>query len=431
MAQITLDSSVTSRAWARNSSTHLQIWYDSSTIYQFFCTNDPVLAQTGAFYVKSTDSGATWGSRVEIFPAVAGFIDIDVYYARWHDTANDPVAHIAIHDDTGTDRGYWYNSLNLATEVLSSATGTRISPQGAGPDSGPLSLGMSASENVHVIGRNGTFGGAEHLISTDGGTTFAASGDNDFGQQVADVIQAWPDASSADADDLLAFWIDEDLDILKVSQWDDSVTTWLTATSISTSIDRSLTHGNFSTAYRRSDGHVFVIAFVDDTSPNTLKCWDVNGTASVTARTDVLTNVADTNACALQVDTDGHLYAFYGRGSGSSARVYYKISTDSGATWGSETLYSSQDEEITAIFADPSPNVAKTLPTYFSFSDTDLYIEGSAVATDTSVALAGQLTINFQLSGTLTGVTSAQPPVVVKCRPITVQKVITATLGTR
>jgi len=200
MAQVTIDAAVDNPNWARNGSTRLQVWYDSTTLYEFF-----VATNVECYYKKSIDAGLTWGARVEILSINSGFIDMDIYYERWHDTANSPIVHVVCHDDTGSNRGYYYNSVNLETETLGTATGTHISNFNPAPSSGPLSIGESLSENIHVVGVKGVFDSGdpvEHLISTNGGTSFAASSDRDFGQALSDLIQIWPAELTADTNDV-------------------------------------------------------------------------------------------------------------------------------------------------------------------------------------------------------------------------------------
>jgi len=64
--------------------------------------------------------------------------------------------------------------------------------------------------------------------------------------------------------------------------------------------------------------------------------------------------------CAIGIDTDtGYWYVFYGgKSDGSetfltSINVYYKVSTDAGATWGPETLLTPLIRNIKSLVTTP------------------------------------------------------------------------------
>ncbi len=82
-----------------------------------------------------------------------------------------------------------------------------------------------------------------------------------------------------------------------------------------------------------------------DTANQDLQCYTLED-ASVTAKTDVVTNGTDDQGCAaLAIDTvTGYWYAIYaGKSDGSetwptNVKTYLKVSLDSGTTWGAEYL---------------------------------------------------------------------------------------------
>jgi hypothetical protein len=86
------------------------------------------------------------------------------------------------------------------------------------------------------------------------------------------------------------------------------------------------------------------VVFVKSTDNGVTCCWHVTE-ATITEVTNVVLNSTDDQMlAAIGIDTGNqNWYVFYaGKSDGSetvnsSLHVYYKVSTDSGATWGSET----------------------------------------------------------------------------------------------
>ena len=125
-----------------------------------------------------------------------------------------------------------------------------------------------------------------------------------------------------------------------------------------TDIASSTAAPQFSASVRNSDGHLILIAWTNaDTLNADLMCWDINGSGSITAKGNVVTDSTDDQAmCGLTIDTTAdNLYAFYcGKTDGSetaytSLNVYYKLSTNGGTSWGSETQATSQLMPITYL----------------------------------------------------------------------------------
>jgi hypothetical protein len=77
-----------------------------------------------------------------------------------------------------------------------------------------------------------------------------------------------------------------------------------------------------------------------------LRCWVIDDTTITETTTNIVLNSTDDQGLvAISLDTlTGYWYAFYaGKSDGSetygtNVGLYYKVSKDSGATWGAETL---------------------------------------------------------------------------------------------
>lgn len=418
-----------SLAWRSRVTGRLQVWYSSTVIYEFFIDSSFRLV-----YSKSTDTGATWGANVVLI-AQGTIIDVDIYYARWHNTSNDPVVHAVAHNDSGT-RGLYYNNIDLSSDTKQTADGTKIADGAAEPNGGPTAVGMARNGNVML-----TFGALSVspfracYLSTDGGTSFSSV--DHFDQSLRDNIVIWPDGNSADTADMVAIYTDSDTNTLKAIQWDNSAAVWTGEVIIDADIG-SAPHpiGAFlGSAYKRSTGTIMVALSEGNGSGLTsINTWTVLG-LTATAKTDVITSTAAVYGNALVVTANGNVYCFYARDpdglSASNMKVYYKVSTDNMATWGSETAYSTSDPHvIEQIHADPAPNVNTLLPAYLFSVDvpdgSDLIVEVPAIG-GTTINLTGSLPIVFTLTGTLTGVTPASPPVVIKCQAVLVPGTIQVT----
>jgi hypothetical protein len=93
----------------------------------------------------------------------------------------------------------------------------------------------------------------------------------------------------------------------------------------------------------------------------------------LTEVTNVVQNSTDDQGlCAITIDTStGYWYCFYGgKSDGSetfltSINIYYKVSTDSGTTWGSENQLTATAKDITWLVSCPrTSGLFKTLVAY-------------------------------------------------------------------
>ncbi len=345
----------------------MQVWLDAVTAFEFY----PTVA--GVFYKKSVDAGETWGAAVSVLTTTP--VNVDIYYERWGALSASPIVHVLAHGDIDP-RGLYYNHVNLATEAQ--GTSQLLASVSPDPSSGPLSVCVARNGDIHAY-LHGAFAGNHHYISSDGGVSFSSAATL-VGLGQSDNLVLVPDFESADTADLAAILYDWSATDLLRHQWDDSAGAWTTSTTIDASVAQSFTQ-NTCVAVNRTTGHIKVLAFTAGSSPETLKSYDVYGT-TVTARTNVLTSVADASICAISINLQGHVYAFYSRAD----HVYYKVSTDDMVTWGAEQQYStvpssSSGDTVTSIHAEPTLSVDVVLPAYL-WSDRRLWVETPAVSVE-------------------------------------------------
>jgi hypothetical protein len=300
-----------------------------------------VSRQTGTAVVhwrKSIDNGATWitGGQVGTLSVVA----FAVWFDQW--TPGDSGTKIHIwHIETDLD-DVRYNSLDTATDTVSSVV--TVAALASATTAAYLSGCKARGGNLYVA--FDIDGGTEtgFYRSTDGGAVFGARTNVNEGG-AGDLYQLVP-GNYADSQDIDAVFWDASADELSLKTHDDSANSWAEA-SISTGmveVAKATCSPQFSSMVRHSDGHLIVLAWNGhDTGTDDLKCWDINGSGSITAKTDVITNVDDCQGALLFIDqSTDDLYAFYlGKSDGSetvgtSVGVYGKRSTDGGATWGTE-----------------------------------------------------------------------------------------------
>ena len=100
---------------------------------------------------------------------------------------------------------------------------------------------------------------------------------------------------------------------------------------------------------RHSDNHAVLVAFdTFDDATSDLMVWDIGSTASITAKTDVVTNSSETYfPCVMVNQQDDSIYCGYIRGTALNSAVgtHYKKSTDGGDTWEAEEPMSEDAED--------------------------------------------------------------------------------------
>lgn len=323
-----------------------------TTLYAFMS-----FSNNQAAYVKSVDNGLSWSPRTFVggIGAVGGW---SIWYDKWTPGDTGTLIHIWTIDSTTDD--VHYQTLDTADDSLSSVvvvhTGTTFL------DGGFLS-GCKAVNGYLYVAFDGN-GGAEtgFYRSTDAGVNWT-SRDNSINEGGAgDLYQLVTAPNAADDADIQAVFWDASADALSLKEYDDSANTWA-ETSISGSmveVAKATASPQFSCAIRESDGHLIVVAWNEyNTTTADLLCWDINGGASITAKTTIHTNVQFCILAHLYVDQDSDALAvtYIGSGAGTDGTtkgVYCKRSTDGGTTWGSELALTLYKEAYSFLGGRPS-----------------------------------------------------------------------------
>ena len=292
-------------------------------------------------FFKSTDGGLTWNNSISIDTANTPVL-YTVWYDRWTNGDTGNLIHIWLADSTIDDIQYW--NLDTSTDTLSAP----VQVFAGGTLSSSVNTCMSGCKtrggNLLLLCDPDAGGEDGFYRSTDGGANWTARTTTVL--ESSDYFIILP-ANVADNQDADIIWWDRSASIISLKLYDDSGDAITSETNIATSmtsIGSTTINPQFSAMTRHSDGHQILVAWDNrDTGTDDLKCYDINGAASIVTKTDVVTNTDDCNMCALYIDqSNDHLYVLYaGKSDGSEdiatgVGVYGKCSTDGGTTWGSE-----------------------------------------------------------------------------------------------
>jgi len=296
-------------------------------------------ANADVVFKTSADDGLTWSNATVIY---VGTVEaISVWYDRWSGLDTDLI-HVAYTESGTHDTRYRTidagngNALGTETTIFAGASAA---------DGGYLSITRARGGNLYCATMidMGTEGG--FYKSTDTGATWGARTGPEA-LAASDSIILVP-GFAADNQDIMAIFWDGSADEISRFVHDDSGDSWA-ETSIATSMVEVLTSShnmNMSATVDLTNSQIILVAWsARDTAGADLKCWTVTESA-ITAKTDVVTDSGDDQcSCVISLDTGtGYWWCFYGGASdGSDTFVtamnwYYKVSTNSGATWGSET----------------------------------------------------------------------------------------------
>lgn len=304
-------------------------------------------ADTFFKYVKTTDGGRSWSAVVTIngTDALAGF---DVWFDQWTPGNKDSIIHIWWFGTTGDK--VFYQSFNTTNDVIAAAatvfTGvTSVSGRGVFVSGARMKGGkLFCAFDIDAGAEHGTYS------SADNGVTWTSR--TDIVEATIDQAFAFP-GNEADTNDCWFLYHDASTDELTLKVYDDSADT-VAESSVIQSLIENVTDGTgqygFNGSIRHSDGHLIVAAMSEyDPLGATadLQVFDINGTASITTKTDIATNTDDCYYPTVFINNknDDIYVAYIGKtdGSetlGSSASVYYAKSTDRGTSWTKDVLYS-------------------------------------------------------------------------------------------
>ncbi len=351
------------------------IWIDTDTAYVFYIDQNNVPA-----YSKTTDGGANWDS-----PTTLGIFTtskMSVWCDGWTPGDSGTIIHIAWSDNAQHD--IKYRTLDTDDDSLGTE---RTVFSGASFENGNWSAEMiditkARGGNLYIgfWGDNdGEFG---FYRSTDAGVNWTSRAQLANGN-TPDHILLMPGDEADNQDIWCVYWQGFSgfpFSTLYLRIYDNSGDSW-SSTAIASAMNAPVNYFQMSAAPRHSDNHVILAARnLLNTSTADLKVWDIGGSGSITAKTDIITDQAETAGVAVFIDqqTDD-IYVAYMKGGTweSTVDVFYKKSTDGGGTWGSEQTYSeAAADDIRAVWAGISVGDAggKFQPVFFNDDLNDLFV---------------------------------------------------------
>ena len=294
---------------------------------------------------KSSDGGFTWTSPTVIFAGTTTALS-----CCWDKDAGlaGGLIHCAYTESGGADT--LYRTIDTASsDALSTQTTIFAGASTAG--GGALSITRSRGGNVYckTMIDAGTEGGFYKLLNANvpNGAWEAALTDTEALASTDQWILV--PGFAADSNDIMCVFWDASADQISRYIYDDSANTWAETIfgAPMTFVDTTAaSYPHFAVAIDSTNSQILVVAWnrVDFVNSD-LTCWTMTESA-ITACTDVVTDSTDDQGlCGITLDTTtGYWWVFYcGKSDGSetfstSINVYYKSSTDSGATWGAETI---------------------------------------------------------------------------------------------
>ncbi|MDP1675670.1 MAG: hypothetical protein Q8L88_02300 [Bacteroidota bacterium] len=315
-------------------------------------------ANIDIYYVKSTDRGLTWSAPVGIKTGT-NVCGVAVWYDGWTPGDSGTKIHVAYYEDTTDDVFYRY--LDTASDTLGSEI-TVFAGASATYVNASACISITKARGGYIFVAFDIDGGTElgFYRSTDGGGTFGAR--TDVNEATSDYYLLFP-GNYADANDIDCIYWDRSANEISLKVHDDSANSWAETSIAASMVDLASTTAapQFAGLVRDTDGHLILVAWSDaDLLNSDLRCWDINGSGSITEKTNVVQNSTDDQAvCGIAMDTDNdYLYVFYlGKSDGSntaytSMSVNYKFSTDGGTTWSSEITLSAINRGFCTLYSN-------------------------------------------------------------------------------
>ncbi len=326
------------------------VWTSATDGYYFYLTSLLELV-----YRKTINSGATWGSEVSIATATNFMGGISIWYDKW--TSGDTGTNIHIAFLRNLSDGIWYVSFNTLDDSLGTIRSVQNNSTAFGTTVFGTTISKARGGNLYIVYHD--IAGGASLIgmerSTDGGTTWTARANPFSGE---DATKDWGllfPGNEADDQDMWLVWWDIDVDEISLKTYDDSADSF-SETLISSGMNMVLTVAHqMAGAIRHSDNHLILAAHTEATASGDLKVFDINGSASITTKTNIFTATTVRFGTCLTLDQDSDdIYVGFGDGSlgTSTMQIFFVKSTDGGSAWGAETLVNESNTKHRGIYSD-------------------------------------------------------------------------------
>jgi hypothetical protein len=358
---------------------------------------------TDISYSYTDDGGATW-SKTEIQAGtaqeVACWFDKEtpgdtgtLLHITWLDSASNVCRYVAIDVDGGTQ-----GTIRLIASVTVS------------PSTSAGIVGITKTVSGNLIVAYSASGGDDVRRSTD---LFVSSNDSrtSLFEGAADYVLLYP-ANTGDDDDACALFWDISADAISIKMYDETANTW-TETAIASSMVEDLRNG-WGGVIRHSDNHLLVAAHTGvDVATDDIKTWDITvdsiASPTVTPKTDMVTNVAESGGIAMMINQQNDdVYIAYLKGGTwrSTLDVVYHKSDDGMATWGSEQAYSEDTaDDLRVVHCGRTVGDDGGRVQFFFFNDdtTEVYVNLTNDIEIAAVSVGGRIMSSLINHGGLAG----------------------------
>ena len=328
--------------------------YTASAVYYFFISG----GDTGLHWVKSTDNKITWTDPATIVTGdtTLGF---SVWFDKWTEGNSGTIIHIG-HFGSVAD-AVTYVSLDTASDTLGTPV---IIFDGASTGTvANTCIAISRMRGGNLICMFDIDGGTEvgTYRSIDAGLNWTARS-NVGGTEGADYFLLFPGYAADNQDGLCLFW-DRSASEISRKMYGDSGDAWTEDSIVGsmTAIASSTASPHFAGTVDHDTNKIYMIAWnARDTANADLRFFTVDDSSDSEGTPVVSNGTDDQTLCALARDSvSGDLYAYYGGKSdgsenvGTAINIYYKVSTDDGATWGAETQLTTSGRDFTMLYTSP------------------------------------------------------------------------------
>ncbi|OGL66359.1 hypothetical protein A2856_01525 [Candidatus Uhrbacteria bacterium RIFCSPHIGHO2_01_FULL_63_20] len=336
-ATITVDDSLYATRNVHNGSSPTVVFTSDQVGYAFYVDADGTCV-----YNKTVDGGATWAGAVAIDPD-PDCIRVAAWYDGWTPGDAGTVIHVAI-IDTGFD-DLFYTALDTATDTLSSTvnatdanqtnafTINKSLPSITKGTDGDLYMGIQDVDDSFVI---------KCEADCDAQTNWVEAGANPF-----DLTNDWLILMPLAGADVLAIRWDISAGAVQSKAYDDATDAWDGAwTDIDPAAPVDVEYdAPFGATLDPDTGDVY-LAYAAQTDvlggdDDDVRTATYSGGAWTAGADALIDDAKGVTGVKLAFDgLGGRLYALYTAqatpGTPSSANVYYKVSSDGMASWGSE-----------------------------------------------------------------------------------------------
>jgi hypothetical protein len=313
------------------------VFKNSSVGYWFLTNSDGTFA-----YSKTTNGGQSWADPAVQIEAI-GTVAADVWHDKW--TPGDSGTKVHTWWLDWTNNSIKYRSLDTSSDTLGTAA-TVFAGASWASGRGNFVSGTK-SRSGYLYAAFDIDAGVEKGLyrSTDGGANWSLL-DAAFVEATIDQCLLFPASNTGDDNDIWAVYHDASTNELTLKMWDSSAgSASESAVIMSLAENTSDATGQygFSASVRHSDGHLIVAGVSErDAAASDHMVFDVNGTGSITQKTNITTNIDDHYhpAVFIDQDTDDIYIAYNGKTDGSETlgsvpgtTAYYAKSVDGGANW--------------------------------------------------------------------------------------------------